>query len=187
MNKRYIILFVLLFIAILITGLFLINKLKQSKDSSQAMSMEEYTPEEEISEEQSNTNQTVVTLYFPNKETKKVMPEAQSIDVKEMVNNPYQKLMELLIKGPSSEKLEKVIPENTLILGNKLENSCLTLNLSQELLNYDKEDENSKENLIECIVNTMTELTEVNQVKIIIEGHENEEFSNIYERSVTQL
>ena len=186
-NKKYIMLFVLLFIVILVAGVFAIKKLKQKKAEAEAVAIEEeYTPEEEISEEQNQTRETVVTLYFTNKETKKVMPEAQTVDVREIVNNPYQKLMELLIKGPTSEKLEKVIPENTIILGTSMENNCLTLNLSKEILNYNQEDENSKENLIESIVNTMTELNEVNKVKIIVDGQENAEFNNTYERSVKE-
>ena len=185
-NKMYIVLFVLLFIVILIVGVFAIKKLKQKKVEAEAVAIEEYTPEEEISEEQNQTRETVVTLYFTNKETKKVMPEAQTVDVREIVNNPYQKLMELLIKGPTSEKLEKVIPENTIILGTSMENNCLTLNLSKEILNYNQEDENSKENLIEAIVNTMTELNEVNKVKINVDGQENAEFNNTYERNVKE-
>ena len=187
MNKKYIVLFVLLFIVILTVGIFAIKKLKQTKQESETVAIEEeYTPEEEISEEQNQTSQTIVTLYFTNKETKKVMPEAQTVDVREVVNNPYKLLLELLIKGPKSDKLEKTLPENTLILGTSMENNCLTINLSKEILNYNQEDENAKENLIESIVNTMTELNEVSKVKIIVEGNESEEFSNTYERNVSQ-
>ena len=188
MNKKYIILFVLLFLIILIAGVFTIKKLKQ-KDT-QAISIEdEYTPEEEITEEQSSTRDTVVTVYFPNKDTKKISPEARTVDVRNIVNNPYQELMNLLMEGPKSEKLEKIIPENTLLLGSNLENDVLTLNLSNEILNYkvtsndEVEISNAKENLISSIVNTMTELSEVGKVKIIIEGQPNEEFAKEYERS----
>ena len=187
MNKKYIILFVLLFLIILIAGVFTIKKLKQ-KDT-QAISIEdEYTPEEEITEEQSSTRDTVVTVYFPNKDTKKISPEARTVDVRNIVNNPYQELMNLLMEGPKSEKLEKIIPENTLLLGSNLENDVLTLNLSNEILNYkvtsndEVEISNAKENLVSSIVNTMTELSEVGKVKIIIEGQPNEEFPKEYER-----
>ena len=36
--------------------------------------------------------------------------------------------------------------------------------------------------MINSIVNTLTELTEVNKVKILIDGNENSEFNEIYER-----
>ena len=44
------------------------------------------------------------------------------------------------------------------------------------------EKENAKENLINSIVNSLTELTEVNKVKFLIEGQENEQFKDIYVR-----
>lgn len=37
-----------------------------------------------------------------------------------------------------------------------------------------------KENLINSLVNTLTQLNEVNSIKILIDGSENEEFSEIY-------
>ena len=64
-----------------------------------------------------------------------------------------------------------------------MEDDCLVLDLSEEFLNYNKNNEKSKNNLINSIVNTMTELTEVNKVKILINGNQNEEFNQTYERS----
>ena len=50
-------------------------------------------------------------------------------------------------------------------------------------MNYNKETENGKENLINSIVNTLTELTEINEVKILINGQENPEFNEVYTRT----
>ena len=49
-------------------------------------------------------------------------------------------------------------------------------------MNYNKNDEKVKDNLINSIVNTVTELTEVNQVKILINGQVSDEFKDIYVR-----
>ena len=57
----------------------------------------EIIPEEEISEEQ--MRQTIVSLYFYNDTTKSLVPEGRLIDVKELVDKPYNKLIELLIQG----------------------------------------------------------------------------------------
>ena len=46
-------------------------------------------------------------------------------------------------------------------------------------MDYNKEE---KDIMIKCIVNTLTELTEVNKIKILINNDENQEFTNIYER-----
>lgn len=170
-NKKVITSFIILVIIILLVGFFAIKYVKNKKQDE---IQEEYIPEEEISEEQ--LRETIVSLYFTDKETNSLKPEARMVNVKELLQSPYNILVELLIGGPKNEKLKSVIPENTKLLNSSIEGECLTLDFSSELLNYDKENEKSKENLITSIVNTMTELTEVNKVKILIEGQPNAEF-----------
>lgn len=179
-NKKIIIIFSVIFIILVVGGYFLINYLKGRSENKNNMGeiVEEYTPEEEITEEQ--LRQTIVSLYFPNKETKELEPEARMVDIKEMLNTPYDKLVNLLIEGPKDETKEKIIPDNTKLLKTSLEGDCVTLDFSQEFLNYNKENEKAKENLINSLVNTLTQLNEVNSIKILINGAENEEFNEIY-------
>ena len=173
-NKKIILIFLILLIVILLGGYFGINYIKNKQ---QKTSVEEYTPEEEITEEQ--LRQTIVSLYFPNKETNEITPEARLIDITEIINTPYEKLINLLIEGPKNEKNKKIIPENTKIQKTYMEGDCLYLDFSSEFLDYNKEE---KDIMIKCIVNTLTELTEVNKIKILINNEENQEFMNIYER-----
>lgn len=181
-NKKIVLIFTVLFIIVLVGGYFGIQYVKEKQAQSE---MTEYTPQEEITDEQ--YRQTIVSLYFPSKETKEIVPEARLVDIKEIINDPYDKLMKLLIEGPKSDKTEKVIPENTKVLKTYLENDCVTIDVSGEILTYKKESEEEnkviKENMIKSIVNTLTELTEVNHVKILVDGKENPEFSNIYTRA----
>lgn len=172
-NKKVFIIFIILLLIILIAGYFTINYLKNKNNDTQ----EEYIPEQEITEEQ--LRQTIVSLYFSGKETNELQPEARIIDIKEIINNPYEKLINLLMEGPKNEKLNKIIPDNTKLLKNYLEGDCVVLDFSSEFLNYNKDD---KSILVDSIVNTLTELTEVNRVKILIDGNENGEFNEIYER-----
>ena len=55
--------------------------------------VEDYQPEEEISSEQ--MRQTIVSLYYKNKETGELMPEGRIIDSKELLNEPYKKSQRL--------------------------------------------------------------------------------------------
>lgn len=181
-NKKIIIIFSILLIILIVGGYFLIKHLKQNKENSNQIE-QEYTPQEEISEEQQR--QTIVTLYFQNKETKELTPEARMIDIKEMLNKPYEKLINLLIEGPKNDKQEKIIPENTKLLKTAVEGDCITIDFSSEFLNYDKNNKQVKENLVNSIVNTLTELTEINKVKILIDGKENAEFKEEYTRKTT--
>ena len=176
-NKKIGIIFFVILIIILIGGYFGIKFVK-SKD--QETTVTEYTPEEEITEEQ--TRQTIVSLYFPNKEKNELEPEARLIDIKEIINNAQEKLINLLIEGPKNDKNKKIIPDGTRLNKTYLENDCVVLDFSAEFLNFSKDDDSEKKNLINSIVNTLTELTEINKVKILIDGNENDEFKDVYIR-----
>lgn len=152
---------------------------KDKEDNKQKIE-EEFIPEEEITEEQAR--QTIVSLYFPNKDTEELMPEARLVDIRDIINNPYEKLVNLLIEGPKSDKTVKVIPENTKVLKTYMEGDCVILDLSKEFLNYSKDNQKQKKNMVNSIVNTLTELTEVNSVKFMIDGQVNEEFKDVYMR-----
>ena len=175
-SKKIILLFSILLLIIFVIGFFAIKYVKTKKLEEN----EEYIPQEEISDEQ--LRETIVSLYFPDKETNLLKPEARLVNVKELLNSPYNVLVELLISGPKNEKLKGIIPENTQLLNSTLEGDCLILDFSEELLNYNKESEKAKDNLIYSIVNTVTELNEVNKVKFLINGQSNEEFSETYMR-----
>ena len=175
MNKKIIIIFTVLLLIILIGGFFIINYFKSQEEETV---IEEYTPEEEITEEQNR--QTIVSLYFLEKETNELAPEARLVDIKEIINTPYEKLVNMLIEGPKNEKYTKLIPDNTKLNQTYLEKDMIYLDFSSEFLNYDKEATNMKENMIDSLVKTLTQLTEVNSVKILIDGEENAEFNEVY-------
>lgn len=149
---------------------YLNNKTEKISDGQ----LEEYTPQEEISEEQ--YRETIVNLYYLNKETGELMAEAKTIDAKLLISNPYKELINILLKGTENDKLQNIIPEGVKIFDASLESGCVTINLSKEILNYNN-DENLKNNIINSIVKTLCELTEVNSVRFLIEGQENEKFA----------
>ena len=60
-------------------------------------------------------------------------------------------------------------------------NALMSL-LETYLDDFAKEADTEKTNMINSIVNTLTELREINQVKILIDGNENSEFNEIYTR-----
>ena len=171
------IIFGVLIIIIGVGGFFIVKKVKENNEVSYGIGSE-YTPEAELSEEQDK--QTIVSLFFINKENNKLTPEARTLDAKELITMPCEKLMDLLIEGPKNEKLDRILPKGTKVLKTFTEGDCLTIDFTKDLLNYDTEKENAKDNLINSIVNTMTQLTEINKVKFLIEGQENEQFEGTY-------
>lgn len=137
---------------------------------------QDYIPQEEISDEQSR--QTKVLLYFENIENGQLEIETKIIDANLLIENPEKKLIEYLIKGPQNDKLKKLIPDGTILNDVKIENGCAIINFSNEFLNYKNEENKLK--IINSIVNTLTNLKEINSIKILINGKENENLLDEY-------
>ena len=127
MNKKVIIAIIMLVILI---GVGVWYFLFYNKNTEVATN--EIIPEEEISEEQ--MRQTIVSLYFYNESTQSLVPEGRLIDVKELVENPYKKLMELLIEGPQNSNLVKTIPDGTKINSIELKGDTLYIDFSKEFM-----------------------------------------------------
>lgn len=169
MKNKKIIMYVGIIIIVLILlgiGYLIINNIKnKNKDI-----ISEYTPQEEITEAQ--LRQTVITLYFLDSNNYELAPEARQIDAKELIDNPYAVLINLLIEGPKNEKLLKLIPENTILNNVKIENDILYIDFSEEFIKEQNLGREQEELILKSIVNTVTELTEINKVSFLINGEE---------------
>lgn len=167
MNKK--ILWVAVILLLIAGALFCLWKYNEKKQEEQ-VSFTEYTPQEEISAEQER--QTLVTLYFVNKETKMLMPEARLIDAKLLTQNPYATLVGLLLNGPKNEKLESVIPVGTRLNKVEINKGMAIVDLSEEFVKGVKVGAEEESKIVYSIVNTLVELTEIESVKILIDGKE---------------
>ena len=154
-------------------GCFIYSRVEVSKTD---VELTEYTPQAEITGEQ--MRQTMIALYFKNKDTGTLVPEARNIDVKELTKEPYQTLINLLMEGPKGEKLEKTIPEGTKV--NKIERkgNVLWIDFSKEFIDNHKNGAEAESHTVYSIVNTMTQLNEVSSVRIVVDGKEDCAFSD---------
>ena len=173
-KKEGILVVVILLLIVLALGGVLIFYNKDSEEENKIVN--EYTPQEEISEDQ--LQNTIISLYFINKETKEINPEARTIKVNLLINDPYKYLLEQLIEGPKNEKLEKGIPENTKLNKVELKEDILYIDFSKEFIENAPKGKENEQKIIETIVKTVTELNEVNYIKILIDGKENEAFAD---------
>lgn len=171
-NKKIIMIIGIIIIVLGGCCYYIYHKIEQ-KEENQIL---EYTPQEEITQEQ--LRQTIVSLYFNSKDTGTLVPEARSIDVKEITKEPYLTLVNLLIEGPKNEKLEKVIPEGTKVNKIELKNNMVCIDFSKEFVDNHVGGVEQESRTIYAIVNTLTQLNEVDSVKIIIEGKENQAFKD---------
>lgn len=161
---------IIIVIVLLGVGYIIYNNSKNKKQRT----LLEYIPEPEITEEQ--LRQTVIMLYFLDSYTYQLIPEARQIDAKQLVTNPSEILVNLLINGPKNEKLIKLIPENTKLNSSVIQDNTLCLDFSKEFIEGQNLGKEQEELIIKSIVNTVTELTEINQVEILIDGEKNSGF-----------
>ena len=176
MKKRegfFIVFFLIVLVVILGFVIYYFNR-NDFKEKNEII--EEYVPEEEVSENQ--LRNTIISLYFVNKESKEINPEARNINANELLKDPYKYLIEQLISGHKNEKLEKAIPENTKLNNVKLIEDILYIDFSEDFINNALEGKENEDVIIETIVKTVTELNEVNSVRILINGEENKSFKD---------
>ena len=172
--KKEKVIFIAIIIIVILGGVsyFIYQKIKEKENEI----IKEYIPEEEISEEQ--LRQTIVSLYFNSKDTNTLVPEARKIDVKELTKEPYLVLINLLIEGPKNDKLERVIPEGTKLNKIEIKEKTVYIDFSKEFVENHKGGAEEESKTIYSIVNTLTQLNEVESVKILIEGKEDQGFKD---------
>lgn len=171
--KKQIFIVVIIILLIAILAILSINYKNKQQTSKE---LQDYIPAEEMSQEQ--LRKTIVSLYFPDKEQKNLIPEARTIDVKELLKEPYETLINLLIEGPKDEKLERSIPEGTKVKNVKLQDNNLTIDFSKEFIENHEGGTQKESNTIYSLVNTLTQLNEIDSIKILIEGQENTAFKD---------
>ena len=169
-KKPLVIVIILIIIGIL--AYFLINNISITKNNEYM----DYTPQEEISENQ--TRQTSINLYFLNPETNTLKYEGRAVNTNELLKNPYKLIVEKLIEGPENNTLKKVFPENTRLIDANLNNNCVTLNFSEEFMNF--KDDTQKYNIINSILDSLTQLNEVESIKILINNETKDGLSQEY-------
>lgn len=173
MNKKIIIAIISLLI---IGGLIIFIYKNISIEKNKEDEYQDYTPQQEISDEQNR--QTKVILYFENSETGELESEIRLIDANTLIKEPEKEIINLLIKGPQSSNLKKLMPDGTVVHDAKVKNSCAEINVSNQFLEFG--DEKNKLKIINSIVNTLTNLKEINSIKFLINGETNEKFADIY-------
>lgn len=136
----------------------------------------EILPEEEITDSQLRS--TLVSLYYVSKESNQIMPEARLIDVKSLISEPYKVIIELLMEEPKNNSLKSVIPSGSKLNKLELKDDILYIDFSKEFIENHCGGIDEEKNTIYSLVNSLTEFTEINGIKILIENEENKEFKD---------
>lgn len=143
-----------------------------NRDEEVVTNPQEIVPEAEIQDEQ--LRNTIVSLYFINEDTGELEVESRMIDVKKLLMNPYEELVNMWLLGANNPNLKNYCSSNVKLNAVKLVDGCAVVDLSKSFIDEYTGEKDYGVKLIYCIVNTLTELTEVDSVKILIDGEENQ-------------
>lgn len=163
MIKRKYIIFIIIGIILLISLILVIKQFVVINPKEEISN--EYTPMQEIAD--SDLRNTIVTLYFKSKDSNTLVQEGRLIDVKLLLEKPYETLLQMLILGPEASSYERLIPEGTTINKTELNGDTLTIDLSKE---FSANTGDMLNLTIESIKKTITSLNEVNDVIILVDG-----------------
>ncbi len=169
MTKKKWIYIVLVLLFFIIIGIVIFKNIDivDTKNENEVI-INDYVPEEEISDEQNRL--TIVTLYFVNPASGELIPEARKLDAKELLENPYEKVINFLIEGSVNEQIGKTIPEGTTLNSVNLNGEELTIDLNENFIK-DKDVKSVEfSNIVYSIVNTCLEFNDVSSVKFLVNG-----------------
>lgn len=114
----------------------------------------------------------VAKVYFSDPEAMYLVPEEIAI-VKD--NRPLAELLvERLIAGPTKEENGVVIPPETKLISLEIIDGIAYVNFSQEIKTNHWGGSTGENMTIYSVVNTLTELPEIDQVQFLIEGEKEE-------------
>lgn len=117
-------------------------------------------------QEDNKVTQQNVSLYFLDKENNDLVCETRNIMIPD-ATVVFDEIISSLIRGPQSDDLQPVISKSTKVVGAEKTDNVLKVDLSKDFL--------ESEDLIiarTALVNTLTQLEDVEYVKIDIEGQE---------------
>jgi len=179
MKKIKIILPFILSALLLLQGCSALQKLglKESEDDELRPVSSIVIGEEEASR---LTDKTPVRLYFANEDNTKLKLEIRYVDsaeAKKSTSHLASLIVTELIKGPSVEGLKPTIPpEAKLASPVSISDKVATVDLSKEFMTKHPGGKEAEKMTIYSIVNSLTELEEIEQVKFTIEGKVQKEF-----------
>lgn len=117
-----------------------------------------------------------IALYFKNTETNELEKEYRNVSMSRIKENMFQTIIEEVLKGTTVAPLVSTIPNGTSLISANVEGNIANVNLSEEFI--ENQNGNAKDCLfaIYSIVNSLTEITEIEQVKFFVEGKEEDSY-----------
>jgi len=182
--KKAILVTVFVFAILLFTILLFAGCMKSQDKALKQLEEDEIRPASSIvitEEEARKLNEKLpVTLYFSNQEGTRLINEIHYISIEEAKQGTEQLasvLVKKLIKGPSNSELKPTIPEGASLRSPvKVEGRTAIVDMTKEFVDNHQGGKDAEEITIFSVVNTLTELKDIETVKFLINGKEQKEF-----------
>lgn len=121
-----------------------------------------------------------VRLYFADQDGTRLVKEIRYIDMDDAKQGTEQQatlLIKELVKGPSNSTLKATIPEGASLRSPvKVENRTAIVDMTKEFVDNHPGGKEAEEMTIFSIVNSLTELKDIEKVKFLINGKTQKEF-----------
>ena len=129
----------------------------------------------------SSSNYHDIFLLDKNNLVSKTTISVKSIEKEKMSEDL---LYSLIINGRNKDKIPSgfnaIIPENTIVQKVRVYNDLIIVSFSDNIL----KEKNNKDKMIECIVYTLTSISNIKKVNLLINEKENNYFKNEYTRDI---
>jgi spore germination protein GerM len=135
---------------------------------------EEATEETTTEETEERPAEITIPVYFSDDQAQYMIGEYRTISNDDPVTNAVNELL----KGPYSANLYALIPEGTNLLNAEVKNGIAYVDFSTDILEGATGGSIVQRFIIYTIVNTLTEIDEVDAVQILIDGKNVETFGD---------
>jgi spore germination protein GerM len=175
---------VCLFILVTLSSCSLLQKLGLQKGTE-----DELRPASSIvmdeNEAQSLTGKVPIHLYFANDDNSKLKLEVRYVslsDAKQTTDHLAEVIVKELISGPTAGNgLKATIPAGTVLRSVTVKSRVATVDLSKEFKTKHAGGKDAEKMTIFSIVNSLTELTDIQKVKFTIAGKSEKELKGNYQ------
>lgn len=110
-----------------------------------------------------------IKFYFADEETAELKEEIRTVKMDEIEDLPKY-IVETLLKGPNTKHYISTIPEGTKLNSVKVENGICYVDFSREFIDNQKYGSDGEEFTIYSIVNSLTEVENIEKVQFLIDG-----------------
>ncbi|MBQ8298532.1 MAG: GerMN domain-containing protein [Clostridia bacterium] len=151
--------FKLLFLIVLFVGcIWYTNALEQQEVAANDL---------EVAKE-SGENLSKVLLYFLNSENE-LVNEYRFVSLDDLKTDMPKLIMTELLNGPSIEENKSALPDGVQLISIEIRDNVASVNFSKEFVSQ-SEGEDARLAKISAVVNTLTEIKEIDTVEILVEG-----------------